>query len=145
MKTVGLGGRVISCEDGVSADWQGVIVSDNRIERFGRRDDLGGLDGYEVIDLGDATLMPGFVDVHAHAEVVCRTAFRTVDCRAPECSTVSDVADALLAGTVDLEPGEWLVGPANLFFALKPQEGRVPNRAEHDTVPTHRQTRNKYV
>src|SRR3546814_13346556 len=90
MKTVVLGGRVISCEDGVSADWQGVIVSDNRIERFVRRDDLGGLDGYEVIDLGDATLMPGFVVVHAHAEVVCRPAFRTVDCRAPACSTVSE-------------------------------------------------------
>src|SRR3546814_18169861 len=80
--------------------------------------------------------MPGFVDVHAHAEVVCRTAFRTVDCRAPECSTVSDVADALLAGTVDLEPGEWLVGQANLFFDRKLKEGRMATRAQIDKAST---------
>jgi predicted amidohydrolase YtcJ len=138
MKTVVLGGRVIPCEDGVRADWQGVVVSDDRIERFVRRDDLGGLEGHKVIDLGEATLLPGFVDVHAHAEVVCRTAFRTVDCRAPECSTVSDVADALLAGATGLEPGEWLVGQANLFFDRKLKEGRLPTRAELDKVSTDR-------
>ncbi len=49
----------------------------------------------EVIDVGDRPLLPGFIDVHAHAEVACRAAYGTVDCRAPECSTVEEVLQAL--------------------------------------------------
>ncbi|WP_240545092.1 amidohydrolase [Sinorhizobium fredii] len=138
MKKVVLGGGVITCEDGSRPDWQGVVISGDRIERLVRRDDVAGLDGYQVEDLGDATLMPGFVDVHAHAEVVCRTAFRTIDCRAPECSSVEDVSDALIAGATDLDPGEWLVGQANLFFDRKLKEGRLPTRAELDRVSRDR-------
>ncbi|TPN20835.1 amidohydrolase [Mesorhizobium sp. B2-3-3] len=134
MKKVVLGSRVISCEDGVRPDWQGVVISGDRIERVVRRDDLSGFAEHEIIDLGEATLMPGFVDVHAHAEVVCRSSFRTVDCRAPECSSVADVADALASGAADLELGEWLVGQANLFFDRKLKEGRLPTRDELDKV-----------
>ena len=51
-----------------------------------------------MIDVGDRPLLPGFIDVHAHAEVACRAAYGTVDCRAPECSNVGEVLEALRTG-----------------------------------------------
>jgi predicted amidohydrolase YtcJ len=129
-----LGGRVLTIEPFARNDWQGIVVVGDRIERLIRRDEALAIEAREVLDLGDATLMPGFVDVHAHAEVVCRTAFKTVDCRAPECSTVGAVSDALLSGEKDLDPNEWLVGQANLFFDRKLKEGRLPTREELDSV-----------
>jgi predicted amidohydrolase YtcJ len=139
-ESVVLGGRVITV--GAAGDddrWQGVLVSGDRIVRLLTRAEAQNLGPeVDVVDLGDQTLMPGFVDVHAHAEVVCRTAYKTVDCRAPECGTIPDVLDALSSYQSTLAPREWLVGQANLFFDRKLKEGRLPSRAELDTISTDR-------
>lgn len=133
-----LGGRVLTMERDTAPDWQGMVVRDGRIMRLIRRDEEGVLagEGREVIDLGERTLMPGFVDVHAHAEVLCRTFFGTVDCRAPGCADVSDVQDALSSARREREPGAWIVGQGNLFYDRKLAEGRLPTRAELDAVST---------
>ncbi|MCD1265430.1 hypothetical protein B5M44_26015 [Shinella sumterensis] len=137
MKVI-LGKNVIPVGQAYSDQWQGVVVDGHRIIRMIRREDVGAFDGAELIDLGDATILPGFIDVHAHSEVVCRTSYKTIDCRAPECGTVSDVQDALRAGEGDLEKGEWLVGQANLFFDRKLAERRLPTLAELDQVSKDR-------
>jgi len=43
-----------------------IVVDDGRISEVGRRDELD-LGGSEVIDLGNAAVMPGFVNAHVHA------------------------------------------------------------------------------
>jgi predicted amidohydrolase YtcJ len=134
-----LGGRVLSMQANAAPDWEGVVVRRDRIVRLIRRAELRDLSaGREVIDLGEATLMPGFVDVHAHSEVVCRTSFRTVDCRAPECDSVEAVSAALLDGSREGGDGDWIVGQANLFFDRKLKEGRLPSRQELDRVSRNR-------
>ena len=134
--TILLGSRVISLQPGVGDHYEGVAVQGGRIQRLIRRDQVAEMCGpqTEIIDLGHRPLLPGFVDVHAHSEVVFRTAFATVDCRAPECGKVSDVADALLAASKERAKGEWVVGQGNLFFDRKLAEGRLPTRAELDAV-----------
>ena len=89
----------------------------------------------ELRDVGDAPIMPGFVDVHAHMEVAARTTYQTVDCRAPRCGRVADVLDTLRDNLGSATDG-WLVGQANLFFDQKLAEKRLPTRAELDTVST---------
>ncbi len=139
-ETVLLGGRVISMHPGMAEDRQGVVVQGDRIVRLIRRSDADDLrrTGAAIIDLGDRPLLPGFVDAHAHAEVVCRTAHNTVDCRAPECSTIDDVCDALSSQAVPADVTPWIVGQANLFFDRKLKEGRLPSRAELDRVSRDR-------
>ncbi|MCW2839218.1 MAG: hypothetical protein JWR55_701 [Aeromicrobium sp.] len=88
-----------------------------------------------VLDAGDRTVMPGFVDPHAHAEVAATTRYTTVDCRAPGCGSVADVLDTL-RDSIDQERDGWLVGQANLFFDQKLADGRFPTRAELDSVST---------
>lgn len=139
-ETVILAARVITVAGSKDDDrWQGVVVRGDRIIRLLDRAEAAGLGPeVEVIDLGDQTLMPGFVDVHAHAEVVCRTSYKTVDCRAPECGTIPDVLDALSSYQSTLTSGEWLVGQANLFFDRKLKEQRLPTRTELDSISTER-------
>jgi predicted amidohydrolase YtcJ len=89
----------------------------------------------EVRDVGDRPIMPGFVDPHAHMEVAARTAYQTIDCRAPRCRTVEDVLDTLREHLDEAVDG-WLVGQANLFFDQKLGDKRLPTRAELDSVST---------
>jgi predicted amidohydrolase YtcJ len=134
--TVILGGRVISMHPDATRDAHGVAIKGDRILRLIKRAQLADVCGPDtrVIDLGDRPLLPGFVDVHAHSEVVCRTTFGTVDCRTPECATIDDVCAALRAEVARQEPGQWVVGQGNLFFDRKLKERRLPSRADLDSV-----------
>jgi predicted amidohydrolase YtcJ len=136
-ETVLVSRRVITMAPDGGGPADAVAIRGGRIQALLAREDVDGAAraGATVIDLGDRPLLPGFVDVHAHAEVACRAAFGTVDCRAPECSTVEDVLATLSAGIGASETG-WVVGQANLFFDRKLREGRLPTRAELDRVST---------
>jgi predicted amidohydrolase YtcJ len=114
-----------------------VAVRDGDIVATGPREDAGRHVGPDTVlrDVGDAPVMPGFVDVHAHLEVAARTTYQTVDCRAPGCKDVPAVLEKLRAHLGDAVDG-WLVGQANLFFDQKLAEKRLPTRAELDSVST---------
>lgn len=43
-----------------------VRVEDGRITAVGRIDDIGSVAGDDVLDLGDATILPGLIDCHEH-------------------------------------------------------------------------------
>ncbi len=47
-------------------DHGAVLVSDTLIEAVGTTVAIGSPDGVEVLDLGDATVLPGLIDVHNH-------------------------------------------------------------------------------
>jgi predicted amidohydrolase YtcJ len=131
-----LSDRLITMAGPEADAMQGVAIRGDRIERLITRDEVEALrgPGTEVIDVGDRPLLPGFIDVHAHAEVACRAAYGTVDCRAPECSTISDVLQALRTGIEAAAETGWIVGQANLFFDRKLRERRLPTREELDRV-----------
>ena len=129
--------RVIWMTEGDPVSAGFLAVRDGEIVATGPR---GAYDAYVgpdtvVRDLGDAPVMPGFVDVHAHMEVAARTTYQTVDCRAPGCPDVPAVLAKLRSHLGDAVDG-WLVGQANLFFDQKLAEKRLPTRAELDSVST---------
>jgi predicted amidohydrolase YtcJ len=113
----------------------GLLIRGGRIERLIRRDEVPGLasDGAVVDDVGSRPVLPGFIDVHAHAEVAAWAAYGTVDCRAPECGGVEDVL-AVLSDAVRAGASDWVVGQGNLFLDRKLREGRLPTRNELDRV-----------
>ena len=137
--TVLLCDRIITMQPGAAEDATAVLIKAGRVVRLFRREQLAEVVDHDIriVDLGHRALLPGFIDVHAHSEVVCRTAFDTIDCRAPECQTVGDVCDALIGGGSQVR-GQWIVGQANLFFDRKLKEGRLPSREELDRVSRDR-------
>ncbi|NMH96515.1 amidohydrolase [Pseudonocardia acidicola] len=102
-----------------------VVPRERAIEYIGR--------GTEVLDAGDRTVLPGFVDPHAHAEVAAKASYWMVDARAPGCASVADVLDTLRDNLPAARDG-WLVAQANLFFDQKLTDQRFPTRAELDSV-----------
>lgn len=129
-----LGGKVLTMEPHARQDFEGVAIRDGRIVALLQRSETEAFVGEKtrVHDLGARVLMPGFVDVHAHAEVLCRTNHSTIDCRAPEVSCVDDLFEVLAQGSKGTAKGDWIVGQANLFFDRKLHEGRLPLREELD-------------
>jgi predicted amidohydrolase YtcJ len=114
----------------------GVAVRDGRIAEIVGFDQVEAARGPKtrVLDVGERPVLPGFIDVHAHVEVACRSSWSTVDCRAPECGCVADVQARLAERVAQTRPGEWIVAQANLFFDRKLAEGRLPTRDELDHV-----------
>lgn len=111
----------------------GVVVSDGVILAVLPDTQLGTVERSRTIDLGDRTLMPGFVDPHAHAEVAAKASYAMVDVRAPGCPTVAAVLDRLRTNLHRTRCG-WLVAQANLFFDQKLRDRRFPTREELDAV-----------
>lgn len=92
-------------------------------------------DDTTVVDLGGRTLMPGFVDPHAHAEVAAKASYQMVDVRAPQCPDIAAVLRTLRDHLPHAREG-WLVGQGNLFFDQKLADQRFPTREELDSVST---------
>lgn len=134
--SVVLGQRVITMEPQARTDWEGVAILDGRIIRMLRRSEAAEVTGPNTVvhDVGDRPLMPGFIDVHAHSEVMCRTNHSTIDCRAPECASIADVQQKLSEAARQTPKGSWVVGQGNLFYDRKLAERRLPTRAELDQV-----------
>lgn len=85
--------------------------------------------GHEVIDLGGATLAPGFIDAHLHPLPLCYFEHQ-VDLAS---ATSLDEVFTLLAERAATEPADgWVVGLRVDDEALA--EGRLPTRVELDRV-----------
>jgi hypothetical protein len=128
-----LGGNVLTMGAGQRRDLQTVAWLDGRISRVGDTGDDAAL----VTSFGDRTILPGFIDAHAHVEIGARTISTMVDCRAPRCRTVEDVLQALRDGMELSQQTGWLVGQANLFFDQKLDDKRLPTRDDLDRVSRH--------
>ena len=61
--------KALACPyDGLQViDHAVVLIQDGKIRALGPRGELDVPAGYEVLDLGDAWLTPGFIDLHCHA------------------------------------------------------------------------------
>lgn len=122
---------------GADTEAEFVAVSGGRVVGTGPRAAIERFAGpaTKILDAGARTVIPGFVDVHAHGEVAARTLHTTIDVRVPRCKTVADVLDALHEGLGEADRG-WLVGQGNLFFDQKLKDRRLPTREELDGVST---------
>ncbi len=66
-KILYINGRIYPC-DSLIKKAQAVAIADGRIMQVGENESLKKLirDGYEVIDLGNKCVLPGFIDAHLH-------------------------------------------------------------------------------
>jgi predicted amidohydrolase YtcJ len=107
-----------------------------RIVAVGSDDDVLNLRGPDtrVIDLGGHTLLPGFIDAHAHIWKIGHLLTTLLDLRGA--SSLADLAARLRGRAQALPPGGWLYGRGynEATFA----DGRGPTRADLDAVISDR-------
>lgn len=122
--------------DGARPRARVVVVDGDRISEVGGDELVADARdaGMPIVDVGVRTVLPGFVDPHAHVEIATRALTEMVDCRVPAHRTVADVLQTLRDNLWRAEETGWLVGQANLFFDQKLEDKRLPTREELDSV-----------
>ena len=88
---------------------EAVAVKDGLILAVGSNAEIGALKGpgTESLDLAGATLIPGFIEAHAHLLYLGRSLQELKLARA---ATWSEVIEMVARGAKDKPPGEWIIG-----------------------------------
>lgn len=132
-----VGGPIVTVDD-ASPTVEALAVTGGLIARLGSRAEVEELRGpdTEMVDLGGRTLVPGFIDGHAHvngfgAQAVGATLLASPDGNA---NSIEELLDALRAFAVgpDVERTGWIFGVGYDDSLL----GRHPDRDDLDSVST---------
>jgi len=115
---------------------EALAVADGRIAAVGSSNDLlaeAGADA-ERVDLNGRTVLPGFIDSHAHVSHVGHE-LQKVDLS--RCRSIADVLEAFRQRAAPTPKGEWLEA-SGMWHETALAEQRFPTRQELDAVaPDH--------
>ena len=114
-----------------------VAVRGERIAWVGSAEDVASIrsPGVRMVDCGGQTLVPGFIDAHAHV-LAFAARLLAVDCGAGAVTSIGDIRSALRERAVATPPGGWIRAGGYDEFAL--DEKRHPTRHDLDAaVPNH--------
>jgi predicted amidohydrolase YtcJ len=96
------------------------------------RDGFGG-DPREL-DLGGATVVPGFIDAHQHV-ITLGYWMSQIDCGHTAVRSIAELTEAVRARAAVTEPGQWVLGRG--YDDNKLSERRHPTRQDLDAVSPH--------
>ena len=113
-----------------------LAVIGDRIVAVGDDADLDGLTADRTVELGGATVVPGFHDAHDHC-VFFGMSLAELPLRTPPVQRLQDVYDAVAAAARETPAGGWIVGAG--YDQNRLAERRHPTARELDAVaPSHR-------
>ncbi len=113
-----------------------LAVLGDRLVAVGDDDDLRGLTPRRTVDLGGATLVPGFHDAHNHC-VFFGMSLDELPLSTPPVHSLGDVYDAVAGAAREKAPGEWIIGAG--YDQNRLAERRHPSARELDRVaPRHK-------
>lgn len=108
---------------------------DGRIVALGTNDEIRAMAGdAPLFDAAGQTVVPGFVDGHAHLEMTCLALTRCLSCTVPPFESLAAIAGELSAVAERTPPGEWVIGRSSFGLQLRVPEGRLFTRQELDEV-----------
>jgi predicted amidohydrolase YtcJ len=113
---------------------QALAVIDGRITAIGSSSDVrAAAPGAELVDLGGRSVLPGFIDSHAHLSQVGHELLKVDLSR---CRSIADVLAAVEVRASQTPRGEWIEGSA-MWHETALVEKRFPTRRELDAVAPH--------
>ena len=133
--TILFNGNVLTL-DGRDAVATGVLIEDGRIKRvLSGHEDVGR--GYRTVDLDGATVLPGFIDPHAHP-LALGAALRSIDCSPMAVKSITQLVERIAEAAV-VSPSGWI--RARGYDELLLAERRHPNAADLDSAAPGRMVR----
>lgn len=113
-------------------------ATDGRIVAMGpsRRIKMMAYPGTRMLDAKGATVIPGFIDVHAHLELLTYATEIAVGCWTPPCRTIEDILDRLRERAETTPKGEWILGQGSHMQDSLLEDRRYPDRLDYDRVST---------
>lgn len=126
--------------DGADTVAQAVAVRDGRIWRVGKDAEVSALATPQttVVDLHGKTVLPGFVDGHAHPSLAVRMIEEYVDGRIATTPSVAAVLGKMTARAARVPAGQWIIVAGSSSSQTRYTEHRLPSRGEIDAAaPDH--------
>jgi len=126
--------NIVDVANGISTTGS-IAIEGGRLQAIGSREEIAAMrtSGTRIVDLTSKTVVPGFIDSHAHLSA---TGLSLIELDFREARSVSEVQDMVRARAAQQPPGTLLRG-WNLYENLL-QETRFPTRYELDAVaPDH--------
>ena len=125
-------GNIVTVDD-AQPRARAVATAGGRFLAVGSDDDVLNLAGARTkkIDLGGRTVVPGFIDAHAHVADSGNRHLKQVDC---DLRSIEAIVAALRERAAKTKPGDWVVGFK--YDDTKTAEGRPLTRADLDGVST---------
>ncbi len=96
------------------------------------RDNFSG--PYDTVDLGGATITPGFIDAHHHL-MTLGFWMSQINCAFPAVKSIQDIVRSVAQRSAEVAPGEWILGRG--YDDNKLTERRHLTRWDLDTVSPH--------
>jgi predicted amidohydrolase YtcJ len=114
---------------------EAVFARDGRIVHVGSNAEVRALaGGAPELDAGGRTVVPGFIDGHAHLEMTCLALTRCLSCTVPPFESLAAIAAELGNVAERTPPGEWIIGRSSFGLHLRVPEGRLFTRQDLDAV-----------
>lgn len=98
------------------------------------RSDVRLIPGAQVVDLKQATVLPGFIDTHNHLLMYAQL-IRQVDCRIERAKSIADIQNLIRAKAELIQGGEWILGWG--YDDTLVVEKRHPTRSDLDAAAPH--------
>ncbi len=134
-ETVFLHGKILTL-DAAGTVVEAVAVADGRILATGSDAKIRKLAGprTEVFDLQGRTVLPGFVDGHAHPSFAVRMIERYLDGRIASTPSVAVLLRKIATRAAQTPGGEWIIVAGSSSSQTRFAEQRIPTRAELDAA-----------
>jgi predicted amidohydrolase YtcJ len=116
---------------------EAALVENGRISLVGTTQEVLERAGkVETLDCEGRTVVPGFIDGHAHLEMTCLHLTRWLPLHVPPYESLPQIAAAIGERAERTPPGEWIVGRTSMGFSAKVAEKRLFTRQELDDITT---------
>lgn len=131
--TVFVNGHVVTMDDGPASPVTAIAVTAGVISYVGDDATARQLAGEttEIIDLQGQTVLPGFIESHAHPTIYGANLL-DVDCRPQATGSAARIRDAVAAAVESSRPGDWILGWG--WDESRMEGGLAPTRDELDSV-----------
>ena len=94
------------------------------------------LPGTPILDCAGRTVVPGFIDGHAHFEMTCCALTHCLSLMTPPYNTLDAIADALYERVSVTPPGGWILARGSFNLYDRVVEKRLFTRQELDAIST---------
>lgn len=136
--TILINGKILTVDSAFSIA-QAVAIRGGKFIAVGTDEEIRSLAGAEttIIDLEGKTVVPGFIDGHAHMD---REGLKSIPTSLDGARSIKDILEIIEAEVKTKKPGEWIVTmPMGdyPFYGVRAdflEEGRFPNRHDLDKV-----------